>query len=212
MPTLNVSVANKIASADVQYVVCDNSDYVVKFTFDSDWDEYTTKIMRIVFPTGEYTEVTFDGDECALPVVSNQSSLDVGVYAGEIQTTTPARIYCKKSILSSGSSAAKPYELCKHYMHICYITYSSTVKVYANLFNKDETPFTAESLCDWLTDNEFAPSGSKYPIVGKVSGAGAVTMVGTTVGENKAINFSSESGGFVAMVSDLLVADKVVEI
>ena len=41
----------------------------------------------------------FSGNECTVPVISDASSVEIGVYAGNLCTTTPAVIGCKKSIL-----------------------------------------------------------------------------------------------------------------
>lgn len=110
MPNLNVLVANKIATGDGQIVVCDNSDYIVKFTFDAEWDAYRAKTMRIVFPNGEYNEVVFDGTECALPVIQNRNGFEIGVYAGDLHTTVAAWFDVKKSILSNGDQHGEPTE------------------------------------------------------------------------------------------------------
>lgn len=35
---VNITVRNKIAKGDGTVFVCDNSDYRLRFDFDSDWD------------------------------------------------------------------------------------------------------------------------------------------------------------------------------
>lgn len=44
MPEINIMIKNKIAtkSNNVTYI-CDNSDYVINFDFDDEWDAYDTK-------------------------------------------------------------------------------------------------------------------------------------------------------------------------
>lgn len=110
MPNLHVDIKNKIATGDGQIVVCENSDYVVKFTFDAEWDEYQAKTMRVVFSNGEYYEVVFNGDECALPMIQNRGYFIIGVYAGELHTTAGAHFDCKKSILSDSTTHVDPPE------------------------------------------------------------------------------------------------------
>lgn len=110
MPVLNVTVENKIATGDGQTVVCDNTDYVVNFVFDAEWDAYDAKTMRVVFSNGEYDEILFTGDECALPRVYNSNRIKIGVYAGNLHTTVAAKFECKKSVLSDGSQHAEPSE------------------------------------------------------------------------------------------------------
>ena len=110
MPNLNVVVANKIATGDGKIVVCDNSDYIVKFTFDAEWDAVDAKTMRVVFTNGEYNEVVFRGSECALPVIQGRNGFEIGVYAGDIHTTVAAWFDVKKSILSNGDQHGEPSE------------------------------------------------------------------------------------------------------
>lgn len=105
---LNVNVRNKIATGDGQIVVCDNSDYIVNFDFDSEWDEFDVKTMRLVFSNGEYNEVVFTGDKCALPVIQSRNGFSIGVYAGNIHTTVSAWFDCAKSILSDGEQHGEP--------------------------------------------------------------------------------------------------------
>ena len=97
---LNILVVNKIATFQKRdgCIVCGNSDYQIKFTFDSDWDAYTDKTARFIW-NGEFIDVDFTGDTCDVPIIKDTDSVKVGVYAGELKTTTPAEIGCYRSIL-----------------------------------------------------------------------------------------------------------------
>lgn len=102
MKTLNVNIANLVATYSQRGgdIVCDNkSRYQIKFTFDADWSAYSTKTARFVH-NGEYTDVDFTGDTVTVPMIHNTNSLKVGVYAGDLCTTTPAEIKCVLSISS----------------------------------------------------------------------------------------------------------------
>ena len=108
MKTINITVKEKIATcAAGQFYVCGNSDYTAVFDFDSEWDEYETKTARFIHG-GSYTDVVFTGNVCAVPAMSNVYSFQVGVYAGNLRTTTPASIWTKKSILCDAGSPAAP--------------------------------------------------------------------------------------------------------
>lgn len=110
MPELNVIVRGKIArGVKGQYAVCENSDYTVKFDFDDDWRSQKYKTARFIW-NDKYEDVVFEGDECSLPIVSDTYCLKVGVFAGDLQTTTPAIIVMKKSILCGSATAEKPSE------------------------------------------------------------------------------------------------------
>lgn len=107
MPEITVTVANKIATADKARYVCGNSDYVIQFQFDEEWDAYDIKTARFSY-NRTYADVIFDGNECEIPVISDTYCFYVGVFAGDLHTTTPARIACKKSILCGGGVPADP--------------------------------------------------------------------------------------------------------
>lgn len=105
---LHIDVVNKVATYRKRDgdIVCGNSDYQLQFTFDSEWDAHATKTARFIY-NGGYTDVEFTGDTCDVPVINNATQVTVGVYAGELATTTPAEIRCRLSILCL---AAKPSE------------------------------------------------------------------------------------------------------
>ena len=100
MKTLRINVKDKIATYFQRdgVIVCGNKDYTIAFTFDEEWDEYTTKTARFVW-NGKYYDKEFTGDECPVPVINDATEVTVGVYAGDLKTTTPAEIPCLISIL-----------------------------------------------------------------------------------------------------------------
>ena len=106
-----INVQNKIATlADPQSViVCGNSDYSITFSFDAEWEEHKVKTTRFTY-NGGYTDVVFEGNTCAVPILQNADAVFVGVFAGDLHTTTPAFINCKKSILCRGGSPQAPTE------------------------------------------------------------------------------------------------------
>lgn len=105
---LHIDVVNNVATYRKRDgdIVCGNSDYQIQFAFDSEWDAHDTKTARFIW-NGGYTDVEFTGDTCDVPVITNATQVTVGVYAGELATTTPAEIKCRLSILCF---AAKPSE------------------------------------------------------------------------------------------------------
>lgn len=50
----------------------------------------------------------FDGAVCPVPILSNTRRVKVGVFAGDLATTTPAQVIAMKSILSDGGIPADP--------------------------------------------------------------------------------------------------------
>ena len=111
MNVINIEIKTKIAktTSDVQYV-CGNSDYLIRFSFDDEWDQYETKTARIVNGDGEYHDVVFTGCECDMPIISNAYAIKIGVFAGNLHTTTPAYVPAVKSILCGAGTPADPPE------------------------------------------------------------------------------------------------------
>lgn len=107
--TIIVTVRNKIAVANKTEYVCGNDDFVVAFDFDQDWDEYDVKTARFKH-NGTHTDVVFSGNSCNVPRISGTNSIKVGVFAGDLSTTTSATILARKSILCGGSVPAAPTE------------------------------------------------------------------------------------------------------
>lgn len=106
MKNLNISVANKVATYCQRdgFIVCGNSDYQITFTFDSDWDGYTNKIARFKWNGGHKDVKIEDGNTAAVPRIENATQVEVGVYVGDLSTTTPAVIPCTRSILCGSST------------------------------------------------------------------------------------------------------------
>lgn len=111
MNVIEIEIKNKIAktTSDVQYV-CGNSDYLIRFSFDEEWDQYETKTARVVNGDGEYHDVVFTGCECDMPIISNAYAIKIGVFAGNLHTTTPAYVPAIKSILCGAGTPADPPE------------------------------------------------------------------------------------------------------
>lgn len=103
MPNISVNVANKIATIENdEIIICGNSGYTLTFTFDDEWTGYDTKTVRFVFyknGKAKHIDQVFTGDTVEVPVLSGVRYIMVGVFAGNLRTTTPAKIMCDTSIL-----------------------------------------------------------------------------------------------------------------
>lgn len=112
MPTINITITDKVAQVqgDPQ-IVCGNSDYTAAFTFDAEWSPYTAKTARFNFVRNgirQYYDVLFEGGSCAVPVLDDTYEVEIGVYAGDIHTTTPARVTCARSATSGAAEHPDP--------------------------------------------------------------------------------------------------------
>lgn len=107
MPNINITVREKIAhTISDTCIVCGNSDYVAIFDFDAEWDAYEVKTARFIWG-GTFTDVPFAGNECPVPVIPDAVSVLVGVYAGDLHTTTAAAVGVRRSILGGSETEAE---------------------------------------------------------------------------------------------------------
>ena len=98
MPDITVNVREKIAQVqgDTE-IVCGNSDYTVTFDFDAEWDGCEVKTARFVYYENGMPlrhDIPFSGNTVSVPPVYGTCELAVGVYAGNIRTSTGAVIQC----------------------------------------------------------------------------------------------------------------------
>ena len=109
MKELRIKVEDKIATLvnDVE-LVCGNSDYRVIFEFDNDWVQYPAKTALFVF--GNTTvEKPFIGNIIEEGVaIEKATKCYIGVFSGDLATTTKAEIKCKPSIRDIASTPKPP--------------------------------------------------------------------------------------------------------
>lgn len=98
MRELHVIVSNKIATYLRRdgNIICGNNDYMIVFSFDSEWDAYEKKTARFKW-RGKYQDVEFTGNTVKVPILEDTTLLQVGVYVDDFRTSTPAEIYCQRS-------------------------------------------------------------------------------------------------------------------
>ena len=162
MKEITVAVQNKIAKQTNNVVyVCGNSDYAIKFTFDEEWNGLETKTARFIW-NGQFEEVVFSGDTCPVPVISNTYSFEVGVYAGNLRTTTPAYVSAKKSILCGDNSPREagtflvPSDLLDKKADKAYVDELAKANG-STAYVQDEEPEDAKDGSLWVDTNENPP-------------------------------------------------------
>jgi lysophospholipase L1-like esterase len=101
MHILHVTVANKKATYRRRDggIVCGNDDYRIQFTFDEEWAGLNEKTARFVWGVGQFADIPIVGDTCDVPRLEKIDQVKVGVFAGNLETTTSAVIDCFRSIL-----------------------------------------------------------------------------------------------------------------
>lgn len=174
---INVSVENKIATKtdDTEYV-CGNSVYVAKFAFDSEWDAYDTKTARFSY-NGSYIDIVFTGTECHIPIISDTYFFNIGVYAGNLHTTTPARVPCKKSILCDTGAPADPPD-----------DVYNQIMAKLNSLGSADPEAIAKAVADYLAEHPVEETDPTVPEWAKAE------ITGATVGQTVKIAAVDASG------------------
>lgn len=113
MPRILAMVVEKIMHvAGTPTIVCGNSDYELQFiAFDSDWDGYELKTAEFKYYLhGELrcTEVLFSGNTVSIPVLHDIDEVEIGVYAGDLRTSTGVRVPCIRCITDGDPDREPP--------------------------------------------------------------------------------------------------------
>lgn len=112
MKYINIAVADRRATTlGIPEIVCGNSDYKIRFSFDEEWDAHPVKTARFLFRNNDGKQCidrVFDGDTVDLPVLTNTSEVFVGVFASDLHTTSPARIPATLSIRCGTAAPIDP--------------------------------------------------------------------------------------------------------
>ena len=106
---IQISVKDKIACLvdEEQFLVCGNNDYEVVFDFDSDWEGISAKTAVFVYGNTPVHQ-PFVGNVCKGIEIKNATLCAIGVFAGNIKTTTGATIECRQSIRDLGGVPKPP--------------------------------------------------------------------------------------------------------
>lgn len=109
MRQINIEIRNKRAKLTNpdEYLVCGNNDYELVFDFDEEWAEYPAKTALFVF-SDKSVPVVFDGNICKGVAIEGATECAIGVFAGDIKTTTGAFICCLASIRDIGKTPKTP--------------------------------------------------------------------------------------------------------
>ncbi len=113
---INITVTKKVAiPVEPPIIVCGNAGYVLKFQFDEEWKDVTGKVARINFAKDgkwQFIETDpFDGDSVEMDPLYGVREVEVGVYSGDLKTTTPAVLKCREGILDKGNPKDPPPDI-----------------------------------------------------------------------------------------------------
>lgn len=108
MNEIHVAVRNGTAfqTDHRPYTAGDGETWVV-FDLEEGWADYPAKVARFQTENG-YQDVMFRGEKCHVPQFPYAQKLEVGLYAGNLRTTTPARLFVRPGIRSAWGPPADP--------------------------------------------------------------------------------------------------------
>lgn len=110
--TLTIYIHGKVAVyRDTERIVTDNTDYTVAFDLsDSGFTAAGTKYLVLITDLGKYDPIPFTGSTCNLPAFTHAdgASVKIGIYEGDLSTTTYAEILLTPSILGIEAADAEP--------------------------------------------------------------------------------------------------------
>ena len=114
MHTIQVSVRDKIATqTDGTIIINGNSDYNIEFDFDAEWADLNNKVGIFAYNDAAahkwaYQTVMFSGNTCTVPILRDIHCVYVGVTAGNVRVTTPAKVQCRLSISDYADTEEPP--------------------------------------------------------------------------------------------------------
>ena len=114
MHTIQISVRDKIATqTDDTVIINGNSDYSIEFDFDAEWADLNNKIGIFAYNDAAahkwaYQTVMFSGNTCTVPILRDIHCVYVGVTAGNVRVTTPAKVQCRLSISDYADTEEPP--------------------------------------------------------------------------------------------------------
>ena len=114
MPTIRVNVRNRVATVNGDgRIINGNSDYNIEFDFDAEWADLNNKIGIFAYNDAAahkwaYQTVMFSGNTCTVPILRDIHCVYVGVTAGNVRVTTPAKVQCRLSISDYADTEEPP--------------------------------------------------------------------------------------------------------
>lgn len=181
---IQINVTDRRAQAlAAPVIICGNSGIQVQFVLDDEWANLNPKTARFAYVRDGkvgHQDIVFEGDTAEVPVLSNIREVRVGVFAGDLVTTTPAVIPCEPSILCGSGEPEVPspsvydqimalfrVRVLDPYNTIDYLVDQRNLFEGAELYadeNGATTPYTINSAGEIVTNTPYPNSAIYGPI------------------------------------------------
>ena len=169
------------------YVVCDNSDYAVVWQLDEEWAQFEHRTMQVNYKDGTYERVLFTGDSCTLPAIPVSGPVHVGLFAGDIHTTRPARLLAVRSATTDSGEERAPMP----------DGYAQAIKALDGKLDKDQGKENAGKALVVDKEGNVAPGeaqgGSSLPVASPTQ-LGGVKPVAKTDAMTKNVGVDASGG------------------
>lgn len=106
---IEIAVLRRVATCTSGVYVGSNTLHYVNFTFDEEWSESDVKTMIVIYGDKKQ-EVVFTGHVAEFPKVDGYTFYGVGVYAGDLRTSTAAIVNGELSALAGQPEHDDPPE------------------------------------------------------------------------------------------------------
>lgn len=169
------------------YVVCDNSDYTVVWQLDEEWAQFEHRTMQVNYKDGTYERVLFTGSSCTLPAIPVSGPVHVGLFAGDIHTTRPARLLAVRSATTDSGEERNPMP----------DGYAQAIKALDGKLDKDQGKENAGKALVVDAEGNVAPGeaqgGNSLPVASPTQ-LGGVKPVAKTDAMTKTVGVDGDGG------------------
>ena len=117
---INITEENNILTFDSTPldIVCGNTNYLVKFSFSEEWQEFVSKLAVFVVD-GVKTTVEFEGDECVVPALPNSNCCLLYLLAGDENGNSRVSTALRLRLIPSNDGAIESdFEGFKNYLSL----------------------------------------------------------------------------------------------
>lgn len=170
---INITIEKKHCTVlGTPVIVCGNTGYTITFTFDAEWDTAGDKTARFSYVRDGkrlYQDAPVIGNTVEVPAVYRTMEVQVGVYAGDLVTSTPARIPCKKSIICDTCTPDDPIPVSREsggtYELIEDITLTEDAATFRRSTTPDGTPYNFSSVRIFTEIPACGGSGTNHQLI-----------------------------------------------
>ena len=118
MADITIRIRDKVATVvgtPAPVIVCGNSGYKAVFDLDEEWSSYELLTMRVSWTdtfSGQprHTDVPYLAlyGFAEIPTIADAYEVSIGLYAGNLSTSTGARIQCERCVTDGGTYHEDP--------------------------------------------------------------------------------------------------------